>query len=116
MSRRVVSITDEFCEYLLTWKLAQKGQLAKCAVKQTDATPIVHAVHIEETSRGKRASAAHVDGHNFSRWFRDFCVDHGFGQYATVTKPLPTKTERNMFAALATLALCRMHCATRKQP
>ena len=52
MSRRVVSITDEFCEYLLTWKLAQKGQLAKCAVKQTDATPIVHAVHIEETSRG----------------------------------------------------------------
>lgn len=91
MSRRVVSITDEFCEYLLTWKAAQKEQLAKCAVKQTDATPIVHAVHIEETNRGKRASAAHVDGHNYSRWFRDFCVDNGFGQYAAVTKTFTDK-------------------------
>lgn len=92
MSRRIVSITDGFCEYLLAWKNIQSAQLTKCGVGQEETTPIVHAIHVEETIFGKRASAVHVDGHNYSRWFRDFCVDNGFGRYATVTK---TFTDKN---------------------
>lgn len=94
MSRRIVSITDELCTYLLAWKEVQEEQLAKCSVRQTETTPIIHAMHVEETERGKQASAVHVDGHNYSRWFRDFCVDNGFGQYATVTKIFTDKDGR----------------------
>lgn len=94
LSRRIVSITDELCAYLLAWKGIQGDQLAKCSVRQTGTTPIIHAIHVEETDRGKLASAAHVDGHNYSRWFRDFCVDNGFGQYATVTKTFTDKDGR----------------------
>lgn len=27
-----------------------------------------------------------MDPNNFSRWFRNFCVDNGFGEFKTITK------------------------------
>ena len=86
MSRRTIFIGEAFSRYLSDWKSRQEDILATCSVPQTDNTPIVHAIRVNETARGQHASATHVDGHNYSRWFRNFCVDNGFGAYRTVTK------------------------------
>ncbi len=72
--------------YLESWKSKQAVVLAKYSIAQTENTPIVHSVHITEKDGGKKAQAGRVDGHNFSRWFRDFCVDNGFGSYEIIDK------------------------------
>ncbi|WP_332247766.1 tyrosine-type recombinase/integrase [Collinsella tanakaei] len=30
--------------------------------------------------------AGNLDGHNFDRWFRNFCVDNDFGAYSVIKK------------------------------
>lgn len=87
MSRRLVSVTPAFAEYLARWKRAQALELAKYSIEQTPGTPVVHSVGTETLPSGEtRTAAKFMDGHNYSRWFRDFCVDHGFGEYRVVTR------------------------------
>lgn len=87
MSRRRISATDTLAGYLSDWKRLQRVELDRYALPQGADTPLVHSVSVVKTGplRG-HAEAGHMDGHNFSRWFRDFCVDNGFGSYANVTK------------------------------
>lgn len=84
MSRRTIAVSDALADYLDKWKSAQSEQLAQVGLEQDDETPIVHSIGVTETSDGKHAAVVRIDGHNFDRWFRDFCVDHGFGSYTNV--------------------------------
>lgn len=74
-SRDWVVIDSELLAMLMVWKRMQKEELAKMGVEQTPDTPIA------SNSLGGR-----FDPTNFGRWFRNFCVDHGFGEYTIVTK------------------------------
>lgn len=84
-SRRIVSVSSVLAERLEQWRELQRERLAKYALVQTAATPIINGVKVVGTGVDKRASVTRVEGHNYSRWFRDFCVDNGFGEYEIVT-------------------------------
>lgn len=86
MSRRVVSVGESMASYLERWKAIQRGQLSKYSLSQDGKTPIVHGISARKDGDSTRAMVVRVDGHNFSRWFRDFCVDNGFGEYEIITK------------------------------
>lgn len=86
MSRRVIAISGTLRGYLDRWRTIQREELARYGLTQDGATPIVHGIGVADDGLDKHAAVTRVEGHNFSRWFRDFCVDNGFGEYETVTK------------------------------
>lgn len=86
MSKRVIAVNETLRDWLDQWRPIQREELARLGLEQEGATPIVHSVGVISGSGGKRATVTRMEGHNFSRWFRDFCVDNGFGEYGTVTK------------------------------
>lgn len=86
MSRRTIAVNEALANYLDAWKALQREQLGRYGLDQTDETPIVHGVQVVTSGDEKRAAVVNVDGHNFDRWFRDFCVDNGFGRYENVTR------------------------------
>lgn len=86
MSRRTIAVSETLSNYLVRWKEEQRQQLAKYGIDQTDETPIVNGLKVVTAGDGKHAVLINVDGHAFDRWFRDFCVDNGFGEYENVTK------------------------------
>lgn len=85
MSRRTIAVSKTLADYLDHWKSAQREQLGRYGLNQDENTPIVNGIKVVTTDDGKRAATVNVDGHNFDRWFRDFCVDNGFGSYENVT-------------------------------
>lgn len=84
MSRRTIAVNDVLSGYLNDWRETQRKQLERYGLEQDDETPIVHGISVVDTEDGKRAAIVNVDGHNFNRWFRDFCVDNGFGKYENI--------------------------------
>ena len=86
MSRRTIAINDSLACYLSKWKLEQRAQLNRYTLDQDDKTPIVNGIKVVTTEDGIYATVVNVDGHNFDRWFRDFCVDNGFGSYNNITR------------------------------
>ena len=86
MSRRVIAISKTLKDYLDQWREIQREELARYGIAQEGDTPIVHGIRVVEDGDGKHAVLTRVDGHNYSRWFRDFSVDNSFGEYETVTK------------------------------
>ena len=86
MSRRTIAINDSLVSYLNRWKQEQQVQLSRYTLDQDNKTPIVNGIKVIKTEDGKFATVVNVDGHNFDRWFRDFCVDSGFGNYSNVTR------------------------------
>lgn len=70
-----VVIDGELLAMLLVWEKTQKEDLERIGVEQTPDTPIA------SNSMGGR-----FDPTNYGRWFRNFCVDNGFGEYTVVTK------------------------------
>lgn len=86
MSRRTIAVSRSLAQYLDRWKTEQQSLLERLGIDQDDHTPVVHAVGTAESDSGRCAFVTRLDGHNYSRWFRDFCVDNGFGTYERVTK------------------------------
>lgn len=86
MSRRTIAVSKSLAGYLAEWRATQSSLLASLGIEQSDLTPIVHSIGVVENDGGKHAVVVRMDGHNFSRWFRDFCVDNNFGAYEKVTK------------------------------
>lgn len=86
MSRRTIAINDSLANYLTRWKSEQLVQLSRYTLSQGEETPVVNGIRVVTTDDGKYATVVNVDGHNFDRWFRDFCVDNGFGKYENVTR------------------------------
>lgn len=86
MSRRTIAVNGTLCDCLDKWKGLQRDELERYGLPQEESTPIVHGISVVNDADGKHATVTRVEGHNFSRWFRDFCVDNGFGEYEIVTK------------------------------
>ena len=86
MSRRTIAINDSLANYLTRWKSEQLVQLSQYTLSQGEETPVVNGIRVVTTGDGKYATVVNVDGHNFDRWFRDFCVDNGFGKYENVSR------------------------------
>lgn len=57
-------------DVLTRWKNEQKAWLGSIAVWQTGNTPVVSNEH-----------GSFLDPNNYGRWFRQWCVDNGFGEY-----------------------------------
>lgn len=85
MSRRVIAVNDLLREYLDAWKKEQREQLRGFGIDQGPETPIVYSIGVEAAGGAQRAVVRNMDGHNYSRWFRNFCVDNGFGRWRNVT-------------------------------
>ena len=94
MSRRQIAIGDRTADYLAAWKDAQSAALTKKGLKQTGKTFVANALQdvvvigddgqpaLDEAGGPVvRLRDGHLDPHNFDRWFRNFCVDNGFGTY-----------------------------------
>lgn len=87
MSNRVISPSPGMLDYLKQWRSLQSEELSQRGLVQQPETPIVHSYAVNKDENGiSHAEVIHMDNHNFSRWFRDFCVDNGFGTYGKVTK------------------------------
>lgn len=92
MSRRILSIDSSLAAYLNDWKMRQCNLFEQRGLRQRNSDPIVHALSPHKDENGNlHVSITRPDGHNYSRWFRDFCVDNGYGEYANVT----SQFERN---------------------
>lgn len=70
-----VVIDGELLAMLLVWEKTQKEELERIGVEQTPDTPIA-----------SNGLGGRFDPTNYGRWFRNFCVDNGFGEYTVVTK------------------------------
>lgn len=87
MSRRILSIDSSLASYLNEWRETQRNLFERRGLEQRDTDPIVHALSVaKDTDGSRRISITRPDGHNYSRWFRDFCVDNGYGKYENVTR------------------------------
>lgn len=86
MSRRTIAVNDTLASYLDAWRPVQAELLSQYALPQDLGTPVVHGIGVREIDGESRAQLVRVDGHNFDRWFRNFCVDNGFGTYSKVTR------------------------------
>lgn len=67
---RSMHVDDDTVEYLKRWKEFQRQQLAENGVEQTENTLVVC-----------REAGQFFDPRLYSRWFRDFCLQHDFGKY-----------------------------------
>ena len=67
---RILSIDKNTVRYLVRWKKKQALILEMHGMKQTPDTPVVNS-----------ENGGFQDPRAFSRWFRDFCVKNGFGEY-----------------------------------
>lgn len=88
MSNRTIAISTQLSQHLDSWKKIQEEELALAGCIQNDDTPIVHSlIASRRNKKGSMVSiAGNLDGHNFDRWFRNFCVDNDFGAYSVIKK------------------------------
>ena len=85
MSNRIISISDATAEWLAAWRDDQRRLFEEVGAAWDEETPVVHAFTAELFPDGEGRAllprATFVQPRNFARWFRDFCVDNGFGRY-----------------------------------
>ena len=71
MSQRSLHLSDGMIAILEEWRKVQEAYMLKLARKPVPETPVVSNELCE-----------HMDPDNFNRWFRGWCVEHGFGEYS----------------------------------
>lgn len=74
-SKLWISFKGYMGEKLRAWKAEQVEELAKLGIAQEDSTPVFNSTNGE-----------FIDPNNFGRWWRNFSVDHGFGQFTKEVK------------------------------
>lgn len=86
-SKRWITLDATMLAYLKAWKMFQARELAALdsPVRQTDSTPVV-----------TNEVGGLYDPDGFSRWFRKFCVDNGFGAYGEVAVSKDNRGWRKM--------------------
>ena len=67
---RVVPIDSSTVELLKQWKAQQRNILNELGIEQGERTPVI-----------SNEIGGYSDRHNFSAWFRSWCVENGFGQW-----------------------------------
>lgn len=60
---------------LEAWAAIQAEELREINIAQTEDTPVV-----------SNDLGGHMDPNNFSRWFRGWCVKHGFGEFTDTSE------------------------------
>lgn len=88
MSNRTIAISTQLSQHLDSWKKIQEKELALAGCIQNGDTPIVHSLKaLRRNNKDSMVSiAGNLDGHNFDRWFRNFCADNDFGSYSVIKK------------------------------
>lgn len=74
-SKRWISFKGYMSDKLKEWKVEQAQELAFIGAIQEDATPVFNSMNGE-----------FIDPNNFGRWWRNFSVDHGFGEFTKDVK------------------------------
>lgn len=86
---RRISFSEALAKTLDRWRAVQAAELAELGIRVDGSTPVVHIVRDKKTkgraSRGGDVEIAFMDPNNYGRWFRNFCVDNGFGEFRTIT-------------------------------
>jgi len=93
MSRRTIALSHDVADVLASWRERQARELRRLALGQTGTTPVAHALRDKGTHKaisskdpdGAIVEVTYMDPNNYSRWFRGFCSDNGFGHFETVT-------------------------------
>ena len=75
MSQRSLHLSSGMTAVLTEWKGIQEEYMAELARKPIADTPVV-----------TNALCEYMDPDNFNRWFRQWCVNHGFGSYSSETE------------------------------
>lgn len=88
-SRRLIALSSRMTETLSLWKTSQAEDLGRYALIPDDQSPIVHVIGFSESGEGRNTNGnavkiSFMNPNNYSRWFRDFCADNGFGSYSKV--------------------------------
>ena len=65
-----MGLDEDTAAYLGQWKKTQLLELKMRGIGQTSDTPVAN-----------NEKGGYLDPRGFSRWFRDFCVENGFGEY-----------------------------------
>lgn len=71
MSKRTLHLSSGMVAILKEWKALQEEYMARLARKPIDDTPVI-----------TNDICGYMDPDNFNRWFRGWCVEHGFGSYS----------------------------------
>lgn len=88
-SRRLITLSTRMAETLSLWQTVQAEELHRYALEPDTKSPIVHVVGfigvcVGRNTNGNAVTIGHMNPNNYSRWFRDFCADNGFGAYSKV--------------------------------
>ena len=78
-SIRKIAISEWLVDFLSVWKDRQEEILKDFRLTPTGQTPLVHSVTRDDEQRIPQIGF--MDPNDFNRWFRQFCVDNGFGRY-----------------------------------
>jgi integrase len=69
-SIRRIPIDEQTSEVIKTWKTKQGECLLQLGIGQQSQTPVI-----------SNRAGGFLGHHHFERWWRDFCVKYGFGEY-----------------------------------
>ncbi len=80
-SVRRISISETLTSYLEFWKKEQAREMEAFGLEQVKGTPLVHSF---ERTKDRHPQVNFMDLNGFSRWFRNFSVENGFGKFEGV--------------------------------
>ena len=80
-SVRRISISETLASYLEFWKKEQAREMESYGLEQVKGTPLVHSFG---RTKDKHPQINFMDPNGFSRWFRNFSVENGFGKFEGV--------------------------------
>lgn len=80
-SARRISISETLTSYLEFWKKEQAREMEAFGLEQVKGTPLVHSF---ERTKDRHPQVNFMDLNGFSRWFRNFSVENGFGKFEGV--------------------------------
>lgn len=80
-SVRRISISETLTSYLEFWKKEQAREMKAFGLEQVKGTPLVHSF---ERTKDRHPQVNFMDLNGFSRWFRNFSVENGFGMFEGV--------------------------------
>lgn len=76
-----ISISETLTSYLEFWKKEQAREMEAFGLEQVKGTPLVHSF---ERTKDRHPQVNFMDLNGFSRWFRNFSVENGFGKFEGV--------------------------------
>lgn len=86
-SKRWISLDSETVDYLGEWKRVQKAELEERQARvERGECPDLAILQTEKSPVVTNSYGGYFDPNIFARWFRDFCVENGFGTHGSVIR------------------------------